>query len=465
MTKTSKEIPVVSNVEETSHVLSDKAGINAFARYLRSINIIGPIFFFLSFLRKSAKGASIYDLINQILCNFALGTARSLSHFDVLKNDEGYAAAIETNKEDMVSSHTVKRFYKAIPNVCLSLFRTILQRLFVWRLNIEKPDVIIANIDAMVMDNNDATQREGVECTYKKVCGFAPLQMTWGRYIIDAIFRSGSKHSNHEDDTISMIQAFVKNIRGKYDPNVPIIIRMDSGFCDQKLFRAMEDLDIGYIVGGVFHPDVKSLLGTLPDSAFQPHFGKKEEDIWEFFEYGDRRASWPKDEFRRVVFYRPLLNEKRWLLPISRPGTAIYTNLGRGYLVDNQLKEAGYEHLILPDEVIRSYQQRGADELVHRSLKEFGYEQLPFQSFRANTAVYFMMLIAFFIFEAFKVDVGDTVLPPSATPTTFRNKLINIVGQFIKHSGKITLKVTASVMRELNFKVLWERSLKALPIP
>jgi len=34
-----------------------------------------------------------------------------------------------------------------------------------------------------------------VQPTYKRVEGFAPLQMTWGRFLIDAVFRGGKKHS------------------------------------------------------------------------------------------------------------------------------------------------------------------------------------------------------------------------------------------------------------------------------
>lgn len=462
MNTENKEKPVVNKVDSTSNLISGRAGINAYLRYIKSIGIISIMVSMFSFIRKSKKGAPVGNIFEQILCNFALGDSRSVSYFNVLKNDEGYASAIETNKKDMVSSYTVKRFYSAIPECCLGLFRSVLRRLFVWRLSIEKPDAITINIDAMVMDNDDAAKREGVKPTYKKVRGFAPLQMTWGPYIIDAIFRSGEKHSNHDDETLTMIQGIVKLIREKYDPNVPIIIRMDSGFRDQKLFKAMEDLEIGYIVGGVFHPDVKSLLGTLHDKDFKPHFGKKDEDIWEFFEYGDRRGTW--DTYRRTIFYRPLLHEKRFLLPISRPGTIIYTNLGMGYRIDQQLKETGYDYLILPEEIIRSYQKRGADELVHRSLKDFGYEELPFDNFTANSALYFMMLIAFFLFEAFKFDVGDTVIPVTATPTTFRRKLIDIAGHFVKHSGMIILKVTETVMRELNFKELWARCTKAPPI-
>lgn len=42
----------------------------------------------------------------------------------------------------------------------------------------------------MVMDNDDALKREGAKPTSKKILGFAPLQMAWGQFTIDAVFRS-----------------------------------------------------------------------------------------------------------------------------------------------------------------------------------------------------------------------------------------------------------------------------------
>ena len=49
-------------------------------------------------------------------------------------------------------------------------------------------------LDTMVMDNDEALQRQGVRPTYKRVKGFQPLQMSWGRFVIDAVFRAGDKH-------------------------------------------------------------------------------------------------------------------------------------------------------------------------------------------------------------------------------------------------------------------------------
>lgn len=342
----------VKKVEATNDTLTSRAGINLFTRYMHAIRIMPLIEQFFGRVRKSSKGASIDELLTQLLCWHFDGTSRHLSSFDPLAKDSGYAASIETDIKHMVSSHAVKRFYNSIPLRFSALFRMLLMRLFVWRLNISKPEMIILNIDAMIMDNDDAPKREGVEPTYKKVLGFAPLQMTWGRFIIDAVFRSGEKHSNHGNDTAKMIRRAVTLIRTKYRQDVPIIVRMDSGYCDQKLFTAMECLKIGSICGGRFLPDVKSYLGSLPPNAFEHHYGRTEEDIWEYCEFADRRSTWKR--FRRAIFWRPFLGEKRFLLPGSRPGTLIYTNLGMGQAIDAHLEKAGYAHLTRSEAIISS---------------------------------------------------------------------------------------------------------------
>ncbi len=94
------------------------------------------------------------------------------------------------------------------------------------------------------MDNNDAEQRHRVQPTFKKVKGFQPLQLNWKGYFVDAVFRGGSKHSNYEDTVQKMIIHVVEQIRKHYSEDVPIILRCDSGFFDQKLFRCFQKLGI-----------------------------------------------------------------------------------------------------------------------------------------------------------------------------------------------------------------------------
>ena len=81
----------------------------------------------------------------------------------------------------------------------------------------------------MVMNNDEAERRGGVKPTYKKVKGFQPLQMNWGRFIIDSVFRGGNRHSNYSDHVEKMVRHVVKEIRKGYRSDVPVIVRMDSG--------------------------------------------------------------------------------------------------------------------------------------------------------------------------------------------------------------------------------------------
>jgi hypothetical protein len=382
------------------------------------------------------------------------GTSRHLVYFDTLKEDEGYARSIETDPVNMLSSHAVKRFFGAIWLPLTFLFRRVLRKLFLWRLSIVKPVVIVLGLDTMVMDNNEAEKRHGVKPTYKKEKGFQPLQMTWGRFIIDAIFRSGDKHSNHGDDVEKMVKGIVALIRKHYREDVPIVIRMDSGFFDQKLFKVFESLQIGYICGGKLYDDIGVFVSNC-DKALWGRYEKKNQ-VWDYVEFGDRRGSW--NRFRRCVFCCPVYEDKQMLFKFARPDTVIYTNIGMGGAIDEQLLKVGMEDLFTPQGLIEAYHGRGCDELVHRGLKDFASEQLPFKRFHQNAAFYYTMLTAFFLYEAFKEDVCAPVIKVSSYATTLRRRILDVAGKVVSHSGKITLKVTLSTWESLDFYQLWTKS-------
>ena len=82
----------------------------------------------------------------------------------------------------------------------------------------------------MVMDNDEAQKRHGVEPTYKKKKGFQPLQMIWNSMIVDAVFRGGKKHSNYGNTVVNMIQRMIPLIRSACGEQVFIVrhCRQDS---------------------------------------------------------------------------------------------------------------------------------------------------------------------------------------------------------------------------------------------
>jgi hypothetical protein len=455
-----KSNPKIDQVEVTDNVLTSRAGLILFVRYLRNIGLFPYLEEFFGPVRKSGKGQAITEIFKQLFCFLLDGTSRHLVYFDTLKKDEGYAKTIETDSAQMLSSHAIKRFYQSLLFHWTHLFRQVLLRLFGWRLQIAKPAVIILGIDTMVMDNDEAEKREGVKPTYKKEKGFQPLQMTWSRFIVDALFRSGDKHSNHGTDVEKMVRRMVTFIRKKYRPEVPIIIRLDSGFFDQKIFKVFETLKVGYICGGKLYEDIKNRVAQIDHSTWGSY--KNGEQVWEYVEFVDQRDSW--DRGRRAIFCRPLYKDRQMLLNFARPDTIIYTNLGGETELDKELVEAGMSTLLTSGGIVESYHDRGGDELVNRALKDFGSQQLPFKRFHQNAAFYFTMLIGFFIYEAFKEDVCAPVVAVSSYATTLRRKILDVAGKIIHHADRITLKITRAAWQALNFYHLWMKSENPLPI-
>ncbi len=145
-------------------------------------------------------------------------------------------------------------------------------------------------------------------------------------------------------------------------------------------------------------------------------------------------------------------------MEFARPDQILYTNLGCGYPVDGQLQTAGLEHWLEAEAWLEGYHERGADELVHRALKDFACQTLPFKRFGANAAFYYTILVAFFLYESFKEDVCDPVVPLSCYATTLRRRLLDVAGKIVRHAGQILLKVTMATWERLPIRRLWEKS-------
>lgn len=447
----------ISAIEETADRLTGRAGLTLFVSYLHGIDLFPLIDRFFGSIRKNKKGLAIYEIFKQILCFMFDGTSRRLTYFDQIREDSGYAGSIETDIKDMASSHQIKRFFNGFGWIRVFLFRRLLQKLFIWRLKIKQPDVIELGIDTMVMDNNDAEHRHGVKPTYKKKKGFQPLQMNWGHLFVDAVFRGGDKHSNNGDTVEKMIRHIVKKIRREYRQDVPIIIRMDTGFFDQAIFKVCEKLDIAYICGGKMYDEIKELAEKTEKPDWIPFCSGKKDD-WEFFEFGTRRGTW--DRFRRAIYCRLLHDGSQLYLPGCRPDTIIITNIGQGDKIDDILKAAGAEKYLDADQIVANYHVRGADELANRALKDFGHEQLPFKRFNPNAAWYYLMLLGHFLMETFKEDVASPVVPVRAYATTVRRKLIDVAGKIVSHSKQIVLKISSACLSALRFAELFEKCQK-----
>ena len=243
-------------------------------------------------------------------------------------------------------------------------------------------------------------------------------------------------------------------IRKHYRRDAPILLALDSGFFDQKLFKHFESLGIGYICGGKIYADIADYVRSISKEHF--HTYEDGNGRWQYVELGDRRGSWKK--FRRAIYCCQTDEDGQLLLECCRPDTVIYSNLGMGQKIDAQLKAVNKNHFFKASALVKAYHQRGCDELVNRALKDFASEKLAFKRFNQNAAYYYSILVAFFLFECFKADVLCDVVPVTAYATTVRRKVIDIAAKVASHSGKRTLKVTKAVWEWLGFAKLWKRS-------
>ncbi len=246
----------------------------------------------------------------------------------------------------------------------------------------------------------------------------------------------------------------VEKIRKHYRADIPIVVRLDSGYFDQKLFEVFEELEIGYIDGGKLYDGIKAYVSKADRSGWGGY--ERGREVWEYVEMGDCRGSW--DRFRRAIFCRPLCDDGQFALEFSRPYTVLSTNLGRGEPIDQGLADCGRSDLLEPEGIIEAYHDRGSDEPVHRALKDFGFEQLRFKRFAQKAAFYSTMLTAFFLYESLKEDVCSEVVEIGAHATTVRRKVIDIAAKIVRHAGRVIPKVTAATWNSLRFVDLWRRS-------
>jgi hypothetical protein len=353
----------------------------------------------------------------------------------------------------MASSHQIKRFLKKFSFVRNYLFRKLLQDFFIWRLKLKQPEVVLLDLDTMIMDNDTAEQREGVEPTYKNVAGFQPLQLQWGQYFVDCVFRGGSKHSNHGDTVVEMVKHVVKRVRNEYDEEVPIVLTADIGFFDQENFQAFEKLDIGYVVGGKLYPDIEEKAKQVPESNWI-YLNKEDGRTYKLLSFEDKRGDWNRS--RRAIYTRLVDEGNLKPFRFAQNRRVYYTNLGENEELNNSLTKAGKEGWLTSKGIVNLAHGRGDDELTHRSLKDFGTEKLPFKDFEPNTAFYYLMVFSFNLEEAFKRDVTAEGISPVCYPSTFKRKFIDVAGKVVSTGRETILKVTRSVWKRLNVPEVWE---------
>ena len=135
---------IIEKVEVTGDILTGRGGLSLFVRYLRGIGLYPQLEIFFGSIRRSRKGQPISEVFKQLFCFFFDGTSRHLVYFDTLKADDGYGGP----RPRRCSRRIRERFFGAfgLGSICY-----LLQRMFLWRVRLSQPEVVILGLDTMVL--------------------------------------------------------------------------------------------------------------------------------------------------------------------------------------------------------------------------------------------------------------------------------------------------------------------------
>jgi len=129
-------------VEFTDDTISGRGGVLFILCNLEKIKLFSIIEKTLGSVCKNKKGTPVEFILRQVMAKMVDGSDPSVKGFDRSREDEGYASEIEVEKEEMVSSPMVKRFFRKFAGLKHRLYRKVLQELSVWRLMVTQPSII-----------------------------------------------------------------------------------------------------------------------------------------------------------------------------------------------------------------------------------------------------------------------------------------------------------------------------------
>lgn len=428
---------IIKSVATSKECLSSRSGLAPYVNFLNGSGIAQELEKILKHLRQSKKGIRLSDAFFQLLLFFADGTNQCLDGFDKLKSNKAWQKLHGCKK--VLNTAQLKRLLDKVGPNEIELLRPLIRQVFISVLKASKPNKVILFLDSSVYNNDGAKCRGGVKPTYKKKKGYHPINLIWNGIYVDTVFQRGDYSTNHDGVAIGMLQEITPLIREALGEDIQIIVKMDGGYYDQKIFAACDELNLKFICAGKRYRDHQYLEKKSFedfDGIYQNNTGQ-----WHFCRFQERRATWSEKMKYRALFLRATEENGEALLGLD--SRIILTNLNEEECSD--------------EEIIKHDHSRGADELTHRAAKEFSDEKMPCLDYHTNAFWYTLSIIAFNLFQIFKREIA--CFPKNAYPNTVRRKLFDLAGKIIAGANSLTLKISKWKMKELNFDKIWQRSL------
>lgn len=329
---------------------------------------------------------------------------------DELTNDPVLTAIL--GKKALASQPTLSRFFNRMDDTTLRQFYGIMRKLRKVVYAIKRPQLILLDLDSTLLDTYGHQEGEGFNFHYQNH-GYHPLVCYDGVTgdLLKIELRNGTDYSC--TGVVDFLQPLLDEFLTEY-PDVPLLLRGDSGFATPVLYKQCETNGTSYAIRLKENKNLRALASDIEDHLYEMTQQDKVSYAAAYGEFMYQAGSW--DYPRRVV------------CKVEKPTdqmvhlfTFIVTNMDSS-----------------PEDVIRFYCKRGTMEnFIKESKNGFDFAAVSSFSKIVNANRLQVHALAYNIFNWFK-RLALSAKMRKQQINTIRLKLLKIAAKVV-HSARYTV--------------------------
>lgn len=329
---------------------------------------------------------------------------------DELTNDHVLTAIL--GKKALASQPTLSRFFNRMDDTTLRQFYGIMRKLRKVVYAIKRPQLILLDLDSTLLDTYGHQEGEGFNFHYQNH-GYHPLVCYDGVTgdLLKIELRNGTDYSC--TGVVDFLQPLLDEFLTEY-PDVPLLLRGDSGFATPVLYKQCETNGTSYAIRLKENKNLRALASDIEDHLYEMTQQDKVSYAAAYGEFMYQAGSW--DYPRRVV------------CKVEKPTdqmvhlfTFIVTNMDSS-----------------PEDVIRFYCKRGTMEnFIKESKNGFDFAAVSSSSKIVNANRLQGHALAYNIFNWFK-RLALSAKMRKQQINTIRLKLLKIAAKVV-HSARYTV--------------------------
>ena len=335
---------------------------------------------------------------------------------DELTNDPVLTAVLE--KKSLASQPTLSRFFNRLDETTLNQFYNLMRRFRKVVYSIKKPEMILLDLDSTLLNTYGHQEGEGFNYHYQNH-GYHPLVCYDGITgdLLKIQLRNGTAYSS--TGVTDFLQPLLDEFGNDY-PDLPLLLRGDSGFTKPELYHQCETNGVSYAIRLKENGSLRELASHIEEQLTEI---TKDDMVSYAVCYGEfqyQAGSWEYP--RRVV------------CKVEKPTEQLvhmYT-----FIVTNMDSD--------PEKIIRFYYRRGTMEnYIKESKNGFDFAAVSSSSKLVNANRLQIHALAYYIFNWFK-RLALSASMRKQQIDTIRLKLLKIAARVVHSARYITFKLCSS---------------------